>query len=326
VSNSFESSDILKVARRVLETEAEAVRSLVDRLDHRFEQAVGLVESCRGRVVVTGMGKSGLVGKKLAATLAATGTPALFLHPADGVHGDLGMLVKGDLVVALSNSGETEELLALVPAIKRLAVPLVLLTGRPVSRLAQHADLVLDVSVREEACPMNLTPTSSAAAALALGDALAIAVLTRRGLGPDDMARLHPGGTIGRGLVRVAELMHRGDEVPVVPESAALDTVIRAMSAKRLGCTGVIDAEGCLTGIVTDGDLRRAVERGAGHLPSTAAGLMTRRPKTVGRGELAVTALELMERHSITQLFIVDDDGRPDGVLHLHDLLRAKIA
>jgi arabinose-5-phosphate isomerase len=326
VTNSFESSDILKVARRVLETEAEAVRSLVDRLDHRFEQAVGLVESCRGRVVVTGMGKSGLVGKKLAATLAATGTPALFLHPADGVHGDLGMLVKGDIVVALSNSGETEELLALVPAIKRLAVPLVLLTGRPVSRLAQHADLVLDVSVREEACPMNLTPTSSAAAALALGDALAIAVLTRRGLGPDDMARLHPGGTIGRGLVRVAELMHRGDEVPVVPESAALDTVVRAMSAKRLGCTGVIDAEGRLTGIVTDGDLRRAVERGAGHLPSTAAAIMTRRPKTVGRGELAVTALELMERHSITQLFIVDDDGRPDGVLHLHDLLRAKIA
>ena len=326
MTDSFGSSDILKVARRVLETEAEAVRSLVDRLDHRFEQAVALVESCRGRVVVTGMGKSGLVGKKLAATLAATGTPALFLHPADGVHGDLGMLVKGDLVVALSNSGETEELLALVPAIKRLAVPLVVLTGRPISRLAQHADLVLDVSVREEACPMNLTPTSSAAAALALGDALAIAVLTRRGLGPDDVARLHPGGTIGRGLVRVAELMHRGDEVPVVPESAALDTVIRAMSAKRLGCTGVIDMRGQLTGIVTDGDLRRAVERGAGRLPSTAAGVMTRGPKTVGREELAVTALELMERHSITQLFIVDDQGRPDGVLHLHDLLRAKIA
>lgn len=326
MTGSFGSGDVLKVARRVLETEAEAVRSLVDRLDHRFEQAVTLVESCRGRVVVTGMGKSGLVGKKLAATLAATGTPALFLHPADGVHGDLGMLVKGDVVVALSNSGETEELLALVPAIKRLAVPLVVLTGRPISRLAQHADLVLDVSVREEACPMNLTPTSSAAAALALGDALAIAVLTRRGLGPDDVARLHPGGTIGRGLVRVAELMHRGDEVPVVPESAALDTVIRAMSAKRLGCTGVIDMRGQLTGIVTDGDLRRAVERGAGQLPSTAAGVMTRGPKTVGREELAVTALELMERHSITQLFIVDDQGRPDGVLHLHDLLRAKIA
>jgi len=326
MTDSFALGDILKVARRVLETEADAVRALVERLDHRFERAVLLIEACRGRVVVTGMGKSGLVGKKLAATLAATGTPALFLSPAEGIHGDLGMLVRGDLVVALSHSGETEELLTIVPAIKRLAVSLVLLTGRPASRLAQHADLVLDVSVREEACPMNLTPTSSAAAALALGDALAIAVLTRRGLGPEDMARLHPGGAIGRSLVRVAELMHRGDEVPVVPESAPLDAVIRAMSAKRLGCTGVVDSAGRLAGIVTDGDLRRAVERGAGRLPPTAAALMTRGPKTVGRAELAVTALELMERHSITQLFIVDDHGRPDGILHLHDLLRAKIA
>jgi arabinose-5-phosphate isomerase len=325
VTESFAFDDVLKVARRVLETEAEAVRALVDRLDHRFERAVALVETCRGRVVVTGMGKSGLVGKKLAATLAATGTPALFLHPADGVHGDLGMLVRGDVVLALSHSGETEEILALVPAIKRLAVPLVALTGRPNSRLAQHADLVLDVSVREEACPMNLTPTSSTAAALALGDALAIAVLTRRGLGPDDMARLHPGGAIGRRLVRVPELMHGGNAVPVVPESAPLETVIRSMSAKGLGCTGVVDAAGRLTGIVTDGDLRRAVDRGAGALPATAAGAMTRRPKTVGRAELAVTALELMERHSITQLFILDDEGRPDGILHLHDLLRAKI-
>jgi arabinose-5-phosphate isomerase len=326
MSDPFAADDILKVARRVIETEAEAVRALVDRLDERFARAVTLVETCRGRVVVTGMGKSGLVGKKLAATLAATGTPALFLHPAEGVHGDLGMLVRGDLVVALSNSGETEELLALVPAIKRLAVPLVVLTGRPASRLAQDADLVLDVSVREEACPMNLTPTSSAAAALALGDALAIAVLTRRRIGPDDVARLHPGGAIGRGLVRVAELMHLGDEVPVVAESAPLDVVIREMSTKGLGCTAVVDAGGRLAGMVTDGDLRRAVERGAGRLPPTAAALMSHHPKTVGRDELAATALELMERHSITQLLIVDDEGRPAGILHLHDLLRAKIA
>jgi arabinose-5-phosphate isomerase len=326
MKDAIPADDVLKVARHVLETEAEAVRALVERLDERFERAVTLVETCRGRVVVTGMGKSGLVGKKLAATLASTGTPALFLHPAEGVHGDLGMLVRGDLVVALSNSGETEELLALVPAIKRLAVLLVLLTGRPASRLAQLADLVLDVSVREEACPLNLTPTSSAAAAAALGDALAIAVLTRRRLGPDDVARLHPGGAIGRGLIRVAELMHRGSEVPTVPESAPLDAVIREMSGKRLGCTGVVDAAGRLAGIVTDGDLRRAVERSGGRLPATAALVMTRHPKTVGRYELAVTALELMERHSITQLFIVDDEGRPDGALHLHDLLRAKIA
>ena len=288
MSEPFAGDDILKVARRVLETEAEAVRALADRLDERFERAVALVETCRGRVVVTGMGKSGLVGKKLAATLASTGTPALFLHPAEGVHGDLGMLVRGDLVVALSNSGETDELLALVPAIKRLAVPLVLLTGRIASRLAQHADLVLDVSVQEEACPMNLTPTSSAAAALALGDALAIAVLTRRGIGPDDVARLHPGGAIGRGLVRVSELMHRGDELPMVADSASLEDVIREMSAKRLGCTGVVDPAGRLRGIVTDGDLRRAVERGAGRLPTTATAIMTpppedRRARRAGR-------------------------------------------
>lgn len=325
MKDPFGSDDVLKVARRVLETEADAVRALIDRLDQRFEQAVELVEACRGRVVVTGMGKSGLVGKKLAATLAATGTPALFLHPAEGVHGDLGMLVRGDVVLALSHSGETEELLALVPAIKRLAVPLVLLTGRPGSRLAQDAELVLDVSVREEACPLNLTPTSSTTAALALGDALAIAVLTRRGLGPEDMARLHPGGAIGRRLVRVSELMRQGNALPVVPEVATLDEVVRAMSAKRLGCTGVVDDGGRLVGIVTDGDLRRALER-SGELPTTAGALMTHRPKTVGRAELAATALELMERHSITQLFIVDDQGRPDGILHLHDLLRAKIA
>lgn len=318
--------DVLKVARHVLDSEAEAVRALVDRLDERFARAVVLVEACRGRAVVTGMGKSGLVGRKLAATLAATGTPALFLHPAEGVHGDLGMLVRGDVVVALSHSGETDELLALVPAIKRLALPLIVLTGRPSSRLAQHGDVVLDVSVREEACPLNLTPTTSAAAALALGDALAIAVLTRRGLGPDDVARLHPGGVIGRRLVRVGELMHRGSEVPVVPETAPLPAVIREMSAKRLGCTAVVDAAGRLAGIVTDGDLRRAIERGAGRLPAVAAELMTREPKTVARDALAVTALELMERYSITQLVIVDDAGRPEAILHLHDLLRAKIA
>jgi arabinose-5-phosphate isomerase len=318
--------DVLKVGQRVLEMEADAVRAVAERLDERFVYAVALVEACRGRVVVMGMGKSGLVGKKLAATLAATGTPALFLHPAEGVHGDLGMLARGDVVVALSNSGETEELLALVPAIKRLALRLVVVTGRPESRLAQVGDVVLDASVREEACPMNLTPTSSSAAALALGDALAIAVLTRRGFGPEDFAHLHPGGAIGRQLVRVEELMHRGAEVPIVSAEATLSAVVREMSAKRLGATAVVDGAGRLVGIVTDGDLRRAMERGDGGLPGTAAGLMTRMPKTVGRGELAVTALALMERHSITQLLIADDHGRPDGIVHLHDLLRAKIA
>ncbi len=319
-------SDPLKAARRVLEIEAEAVRGLLDRLDDRFTEAVRLLAGCRGRVVVTGMGKSGLVAKKVAATLAATGTPALFLHPADGVHGDLGMLVRGDVVVALSQSGETDELLALLPAIKRLGVPLVVLTGRPTSSLGRDGDVVLDVSVREEACPMNLTPTASTTAALALGDALAVAVLLRRGIGPEDVARLHPGGALGRRLVRVEELMHRGPELPVVAADAPLAAVVREMSAKRLGATAVVGADGRLVGIVTDGDLRRAIERGGGGLPATVSGVMTRQPKTIGRGELAATALELMERHAITQLLIVDDAGRPDGILHLHDLLRAKIA
>lgn len=318
--------EILKAGRRVLEVEADAVRALAERVDARFARAVDLLHDCRGRVVVTGMGKSGLVGKKMAATLAATGTPALFLHPADGVHGDLGMLVRGDVVVALSNSGETDELLALLPAIKRLGVPLVVLTGHPGSRLAQRADVVLDVSVREEACPLNLTPTASTTAALALGDALAIALLQRRGIQPADFARLHPAGALGRRLVRVEELMRRGSAVPVVRESDPVAEVVREMSAKRLGCTAVVDGGGALVGIVTDGDLRRAFETGGGTLPGTVAGLMTRTPKTVGRDELAATALELMERHAITQLLIVDGAGRPDGIVHLHDLLRAKIA
>jgi len=317
---------ILGEARRVLLVEAEAVRALADRIDGRFVQAVEILEACRGRVVVTGMGKSGLVGKKLAATLAATGTPALFLHPADGVHGDLGVLVPGDVVVALSNSGETEEMVALLPAIKRLGVPLILLTGRPGSRLAQHGTVVLDVSVREEACPLNLTPTASTTAALALGDALAIALLRRRGFQHDDFARLHPGGRLGRLLVRVEELMHGGLGIPVVREEAPLDAVIAEMSAKGLGATAVGDGTGRLSGIVTDGDLRRALQRGAASPATTARELMTRAPKTIGRAELAATALEQMERYAITQLLIVDDTGRLAGILHLHDLLRAKIA
>jgi len=318
--------DLVKAARRVLDVEAEAVRAVGERLDARFAHAVDLLFACRGRVVVTGIGKSGLVGKKLAATLAATGTPALFLHPAEAVHGDLGMLVRGDVVVALSNSGETDEILALVPAIKRLAVPLIVLTGSADSRLARHADVAVDVSVREEACPLNLTPTASTTAALALGDALAVALLLRRGVRPEDVARVHPGGALGRRLVRVDELMHHGSAVPRVGEQAPLADVLAEMTAKRFGCAAVVDAEGVLLGIITDGDVRRAIQRSGGTVPATAAGLMTRAPKTVGRTELAASALALMERHAITQLLIVDDAGRPDGILHLHDLLKATIA
>jgi arabinose-5-phosphate isomerase len=318
--------DLLKAARRVLEVEADAVRALADRLDERFVRAVGLLEACHGRIVVIGIGKSGLVAKKIAATLAATGTPALFLHPAEAVHGDLGMLVRGDVAVALSNSGETDELLALLPAIKRLGVPLIVLTGAPGSRLARHGDLVLDVSVREEACPLNLTPTSSTTAALALGDALAVALLLRRGVSAEDFARVHPGGALGRRLVRVEELMHSGAEVPRVGLDASLAEAVAEMTAKRFGCTAVVDREGVLVGIVTDGDLRRAAGRAGGTLPSGVAALMSRSPKTVGRTELAAAALALMERHSITQLLVVDAGGRPDGILHLHDLLKATVA
>ena len=319
-------SDALAVARRVLGVEADAVRALADRLDDRFDRAVELVAACRGKVVATGMGKSGLVARKLAATLAATGTPALFLHPAEAAHGDLGLLGRDDLVVALSNSGETPEVLALVPAIKRLALPLVVLTGDAGSRLARHADVVLDAWVATEACPLNLTPTASTAAALALGDALAVAVLTRRGIGADDLARLHPAGALGRRLVRVEDLMHRGAAVPVVAEEADLDKVVREMSDKGFGATAVVDRAGRLSGIVTDGDLRRALQRGGGSLPATAAAVMTPQPKTVGGEELAVSALARMERFAITQLLVVDAGGRPDGILHLHDLLRAQIA
>ncbi len=318
--------DLLKTARRVLEVESDAIRALIDRLDERFARAVELLERCGGRVVVTGIGKSGLVAKKLAATLAATGTPALFLHPVEAVHGDLGMLVRGDVVVALSNSGQTDELLALLPAIKRLGVPLVVLTGDRASPLARHADLVLDVSVREEACPMNLTPTASTTAALALGDALAVALLRRRGIRPEDLAGVHPGGALGRRLVRVEELMHRGPAVPRVRGDASLAEVVAEITAKRFGCTAVVDEDGVLVGIVTDGDLRRAVERSPQARPASVGELMSRSPKTVGRSELAATALALMERHAITQLLTVDDAGRVDGILHLHDLLKATIA
>jgi arabinose-5-phosphate isomerase len=318
---------VLAMARRTLLIEAAAIQRLAGRLDAAFVRAVELLERCRARVVVTGIGKSGLVARKVAATLAATGTPALFLHPAEGAHGDLGMLATGDVVVALSNSGETDEVLALLPAIQRLALPLVVLTGRPDSRLARLADVALDCSVVEEACPLNLTPTASSTAALALGDALALAVLTRRGLGPEDLARRHPGGALGRRLIRVQDLMHRGAEIPQVREDARLAEVVREMTAKRLGCTAVVDAAGVVVGIVTDGDLRRRLVREAGvpaaDLPVGA--LMTREPRTIGASALAAAALELMERHAITQLLVVDAAGRPEGILHLHDLLRAKV-
>jgi len=318
--------DLRRLAERVLRIEAEAILGLIAKLDERFERAVELLRACAGRVIVTGMGKSGLIGRKIAATLASTGTPAYFLHPAEGVHGDLGMVARGDVVLALSNSGETDEVLAILPPLKRLGVPILLLTGNPTSSLARQCEVVLDVSVPEEACPMNLAPTSSTTAALAAGDALALALLELRGLRPEDYAALHPRGSLGwRALFRVADLMLTGDAVPVVPENTPLREVIVEMTRKRKGMTTVIDGAGRLVGVITDGDLRRLHLTGKSIDDLSAAEVTSREPKTIRADDLAAKALEVMETWQITSLVIVDPGRRPVGLIHMHDILRAKI-
>ncbi len=313
--------------RHVLEIEAKAILALVDRLDERFERAVGLMDQCRGRVVVTGMGKSGIIGRKIAATLASIGVPSVFLHPAEGIHGDLGMVSRGDLVLALSHSGETEELLKILPAIKRLGVPLISLTGNLDSMLAKNSDVVLDVSVAEEACPLSLAPTASTTAALALGDALAMALLEHKGVKPEDFARYHPGGSLGkRLLLSVEDLMHRGSDIPKVRPTTALKEVIYEISSKKLGVTTVVDDADRLRGIVTDGDLRRVLEKGGNDLlERSAEAVMTRDPKVIARAALAAEAVGLMERYSITVLVVTDAERRVEGVIHLHDLLKAGV-
>jgi arabinose-5-phosphate isomerase len=318
--------DVRAIAARVLRVEADAILGLVPKLDARFERAVEVLHACTGRIIVTGMGKSGIIGRKIAATLASTGSPSHFLHPAEGVHGDLGMVARGDVVLALSNSGETDEVLAILPPLKRLGVPIVLLTGNPASTLARQCEVVLDVSVAEEACPMNLAPTSSTTAALAAGDALAMALLELRGLRPEDYAALHPRGTLGwRALFRVADLMHTGDAVPRVRVDATLEDTILEMTRKRFGMTTVIDGAGRLTGVITDGDLRRLHLRTQSIAGVRAAEVASGTPKTIGADELAAKALEVMEAWAITSLVVPDADGRPVGVIHMHDILRAKI-
>ncbi|PYM24118.1 MAG: D-arabinose 5-phosphate isomerase [Candidatus Rokuibacteriota bacterium] len=317
--------DVRALAERVLRLEAEAILGVIPTLDERFERAVELLHTCSGRVIVTGIGKSGLIGRKIAATLSSTGTPAFFLHPAEGVHGDLGMLARGDVVLALSNSGETDEMLAILPPLKRLGVPIILLTGNPKSTLARQSEVVLDVSVTEEACPMNLAPTSSTTAALAMGDALAMVLLDLRGLRPEDYAALHPRGTLGwRALFRVGDLMHTGDAMPVVLESAPLAEAVQEMTRQGLGMTTVVDADGRLAGVITDGDLRRLHMRGGRFDTLSAGEVATRAPRTIGADDLAAKALEVMEG-KITSLVVVDETQRPRGVVHLHDILRAKI-
>ena len=310
----------LEVARQVLRTEAEAIGNLVELIGEELERAVEMILACRGRVVWTGMGKSGIICRKLAATMASTGTPALFLHPAEAIHGDLGMVTADDLVVAVSNSGATEEILRLVEVLKRLGIPLIAITSDPGSELAAAADVHLDLGVRREACPLNLAPTASTTATLALGDALAVAVSVRKGFREEDFARLHPGGKLGKRFLRVSELMHRGDEIPRVAPGTAMKDVIYEMSRKGLGLTTVQDDDGKLLGVITDGDLRRLMERHANPLGLTAGEVMHPGGVTVPGDELATAALRLMEERRITSLMVTDPAAHVQGVLHLHDL------
>ncbi len=312
-------------ARRVLAIESAAIDAVSNRLDEAFVQAVDLMAASQGKIVVTGMGKSGHICRKIAATLASTGTPSFFLHSAEALHGDLGMLARQDLVLAISNSGETREVIDLLPATKRLGVPLVVLTGDPGSTLGRAADVVLDVSVAEEACPMGLAPTASTTVTLALGDALAVVLLQQRGFRSEDFATLHPAGALGRKLLRVADLMHVGAAVPTVALDAPMRDVLSAIGSKGLGTTCVVDAGGALAGVVTDGDVRRALADAEDTLARTAASVMNAAPKTIPGDALAATAVALMERHAITSLVIVDDAKRPLGLIHLHDLLRAGV-
>ena len=315
----------LDTARKVVQTELEALQGLLKRLGgaegKSFEQAVERVFACKGRVIVTGMGKSGIIGQKIAATFASTGTPAFFLHPAEAAHGDVGMLVKGDVLVAMSYGGETEEINQLLPTAKRLGIGVIALTGNKKSTLAQAADVVLDISVEREACSLNLAPTASTAAMMAMGDALAIALLERRGFKEEDFARLHPGGRLGKQLQRVEALMHTGDDLPRVSPSTPMPDVIYEMSRKGLGLAAVVEDSRKLVGIITDGDLRRLMQKRKDEaLHLTAGEAMSRAPVTLPKTELAATALRLMEERKITSILVVDDQQRLEGVLHLHDL------
>ena len=322
----FDPTSILSLARQTLDIEAAALTELKDRLDARFVQAVQLLLDCRGRVVVSGMGKSGHIGRKLAATLASTGTPAFFMHPAEASHGDLGMIQASDVLLALSNSGESDELVVILPVLKRLGVRLVAMTGGLQSTLAQHADVVLDTSVAREACPHNLAPTASTTAQLALGDALAVALLDARGFRAEDFARSHPGGALGRRLLTlVSDVMRRGEQVPQVLPQATFSELMREMSLKGLGASAVVDAQGHPLGIFTDGDLRRLIEKGQDLRGLSAGEVMHAQPRTIRADVLAVEAAEMMEQHRITSILVVDAQGLLCGALNTNDLMRAKV-
>ena len=322
----FNAEQALRLARETFDIEAAALTALSRRVDKPFAQAVALVLGTRGRVVVMGMGKSGHVGRKIAATLASTGTPAFFVHPAEASHGDLGMVTVGDVVLALSNSGEVGELTAILPVIKRLGVPLIAMTGGLDSTLARHADVVLDCAVEREACPHNLAPTTSTTAQIAMGDALAVALLDARGFRPEDFARSHPGGALGRKLLtHVSDVMRSGAEVPRVAPEASFSELMREMSAKGLGASAIVSPAGEVLGIFTDGDLRRRIEAGADLRTATAAQVMHPSPRRIAADALAVDAAEMMEAHSITSVLVVDAAGVLAGIVHIGDLMRSKV-
>ena len=323
----MEKNEIIDEAKNILKIEAEAVQALVDRIDESFIEAINIMYTCSGKVVVTGMGKSGIIGKKIAATLASTGTPALFLNPAEGSHGDVGMVSKGDVVLAISNSGDTEEITRILPTLKRLDIKIVSMTGSRESLLAKSSDVSLDISVSEEACPMGLAPTASTTATLALGDALAISLLNKRGFTEEDFALFHPGGNLGKRLLLIVEdLMHTGDAIPVVRADTLMKNAIIEISSKRLGITAVAGDDFILEGVITDGDLRRGLEKWGEDFFSLKAGdVMTYKPKSLRKNMLAAKAVSLMEKYSITVLMVTDDNNTVEGILHLHDLLKAGI-
>jgi arabinose-5-phosphate isomerase len=316
----------IATAKRVLEIEAKAVKSLVSNLDKNFTMAVDIMLAATGKVVVSGMGKSGIIGQKIASTLASTGTSSFFLHPAEGVHGDLGMVMKNDILLAISNSGETSELIKILPVVKRLGVRMIAMTGKKDSTLARMSDVSLYVGVKEEACSLGLSPTASTTACLAMGDALAVALLERRGFRAEDFALLHPAGSLGRRLMKVEDLMHTGSDVPRVSIDTSMKDVIVEITAKRFGVAGVFRGKNKLLGVITDGDLRRALSTGNDILNKKTEDVMTLRPKVISKGSLAEAALKMMEEHSITALFVHDErDDAVVGIVHMHDLLKAGV-
>lgn len=314
----------IKSAKRVLRIEAEAVKALIDRINKDFVKAVDLIYNCKGKIVITGIGKSGLICQKIASTFTSMGTPAFFLHPAEGLHGDLGVLDKRDVLIAVSNSGETEEILRILPTVKRMGIRIIAMCGNPHSTLALSSDLTLNTSVKEEACSLNLAPTASTTATLALGDALAVALLERRGFKEEEFALSHPGGILGkRLLLRVEDLMHTGSEIPWVRENTRMKDVLMEITTKRLGVTGVSNGKGELAGVITDGDLRRALEKYDDIMKRKAKDILTKNPKKIEKNALAARALHLMERHAITSLFVYENNKAKKviGIVHLHDLL-----